>query len=59
MLAIDEVEEYLIGYAASRNADLANKRRLPNQTWSIEGIVPSTRGARTSEASSFKKLMGI
>jgi hypothetical protein len=59
MLAIDEVEEFLIGYAASRNDALANKRRLPNQTWSIQGVIASTQGAPSSEASSFKKLMGI
>ncbi len=58
-LAIDEVEEYLIGYAASRNAKLENKRRLPNQKWSIHGIVPGTQGQPTIQASAFKKLMGI
>ena len=59
MSAIDEVEEYLIGHAASRNPDLANKRKLPNQKWSIQGVVPGTRGKPSSEAASFKKLMGI
>jgi hypothetical protein len=59
MVAIDEVEEFLIGHAASRNADLANKQRLPSQKWSIHGVVPGARGAPTSEASSFKRLMGI
>jgi len=59
MLAIDEVEEFLIGYAASRNTNLANKRRLPNQSWSIHGVVANTVGAPTLEASAFKKLMGL
>jgi hypothetical protein len=59
MQAIDEVEEFLIGHAASRNADLANKRRLPNQTWSIRGVAPMTRGAPTLNGNSFKRLMGI
>ena len=59
MVAIDEVEVFLIGYAASRNAALANKRNLPSQNWDIQGVAPATRGARTSEATSFKRLMGI
>jgi hypothetical protein len=59
MVAIDEVEEFLIGYAASRNADLANKRKLPSQNWSIQGIVPGTRGKPSTEVSFFKRLMGI
>jgi hypothetical protein len=59
MLAIDEVEEFLIGYAASRNPGLANKHKLPHQKWSIQGVVPGTKGAPTLEAASFKRLMGI
>ena len=59
MVVIDEVEMFLIGYAASRNAALANKRNLPSQNWTIQGVVPATRGARTFEATSFKRLMGI
>jgi hypothetical protein len=59
MLAIDEVEEYLISYAASRNTNLANKRKLPNQKWRIQGVVAGGKGAPTSEALSFKRLMGI
>jgi hypothetical protein len=59
MVAIDEVEEFLIGHAASRNANLANKRKLPSQNWSIQGVVPGTRGKPPAEASFFKRLMGI
>jgi hypothetical protein len=59
MVAIDEVEEFLIRHAASRNANLANRRRLPNQNWSIQGVVPGARGKPAAEASLFKKLMGI
>jgi len=57
--AIDEVEEFLIGFGASRNANIANKRKLPHQKWSIQGVVATSKGAPTSEASCFKKLMGI
>jgi len=59
MATIDEVEEYLIGYAASRNPKIANKRKLPHQKWTIQGVVPASRGAPSSDAASFKKLMGI
>jgi hypothetical protein len=58
-VAIDEVEEFLIGHAASRNAELANKRRLPSQKWIIQGVVPRSIGAPSLEAASFKKLMGL
>ncbi len=59
LLAIDEVEEYLIGNAASRNPYLANKRRLPNQKWSIASVTKPTKGAPPHPVTSFKKLMGI
>ena len=59
MLAIDEVEEYLIGNAASRNAELANKRRLPNQKWSIANVTQATKGAPPATVVDFKKLMGM
>lgn len=59
MLAIDEVEEFLIGYAATRNTNLANKRRLPDQKWSIQGVVSGVGGAPSSAAIAFRKLMGI
>ena len=59
MLAIDEVEEYLIGNAASRNAELANKRRLPNQKWSIANVTQATKGAPPTTVVDFKKLMGM
>jgi hypothetical protein len=58
-LMIDEIEEYLIGYAASRNIDLANKRKLPSQKWGIQGIVPAARGKPTATAAAFKTLMGL
>jgi hypothetical protein len=56
--AISEVEETLIAFAAAKNPNLTNKRSLPNQSWSIDGIIAS-RGAPTVEARAFKKFMGI
>ena len=56
---IDEIEEYLIGFAASRNMNLANKRKLPNQKWSIQGVVPGSVGAPGAAVTAFKTLMGI
>jgi hypothetical protein len=57
--AIDDLEEHLIAYAASRNDDLTNKRRLPRQIWSIAGVLPANVGARSTAAKAFAKLMGI
>jgi hypothetical protein len=58
-LMIDEIEEYLIGHAASRNVNLANKRKLPSQKWTIQGVVPAAQGKPAATAAAFKTLMGI
>lgn len=57
--AIGDVEEHLIAFAAARNPGITNKRRLPNQTWSIRGVIASEPGAPTEEAKVFKRLMAI
>lgn len=59
LTAIDEVEEYLIAQAAARNPELSNRRRLPDQQWSIRGVVNGGKGKRSLEATAFRTLMGI
>jgi len=59
LTAIDQVEEYLIAQAAARNPELSNRRRLPDQKWSIRGVVNGGKGKRSAQATSFRTLMGI
>jgi hypothetical protein len=59
LLAIDELEEYLIAQAAARNPALSNRRRLPNQSWSIRGVAPKGQGKPSSHSKKFRTLMGI
>lgn len=59
LTAIDEIEEFLIASAAARNSALSNRQRLPNQSWSIQGVESSGQGNRSKEAKAFRALMGI
>jgi hypothetical protein len=59
LTAIDEVEEYLIAHAATRNKALSNQRRLPTQSWAIRGVASSGQGKPSTEARAFRTLLGI
>jgi hypothetical protein len=57
--AISSVEEYLIAQAAARNSMLSNKRRLPDETWSIRGIIKAGSGNKSQAAQTLSKILGI
>jgi hypothetical protein len=59
LILIDEVEEFLIAQAAARNKELLNRKGLPNQKWTISGVVYSGKGKRSTEVNTFRRIMGI
>ena len=59
LTAIDEVEKFLIAIGFARNPELSNRKGLPNQTWSIQGVVAAGKGKPSAEAKAFRTLMGI
>jgi hypothetical protein len=57
---IDDIEDFLIGYASRRNANLINIHGTRTSKWSISGVANHTNGGHPgSSVMSFKKMMGM
>jgi hypothetical protein len=59
---IDDIEDFLIGYASRRNCNLLNIHGARTSQWSIVGVANNTNGAGGHPGSSvmtFKKMMGM
>jgi hypothetical protein len=59
-LCIDDIEDFLIGYASRRNANLINIHGTRTSQWSIIGVANHANGGHPgSSVLSFKKMMGM
>jgi hypothetical protein len=59
-VCIDDIEDFLIGFASRRNGNLLNIHGTRTSQWSIIGVANSTNGGHPgSSVISFKKMMGM
>jgi hypothetical protein len=59
-ICIDDIEDFLIGYASRRNANLINIHGTRSTQWSISGVANHTNGGHPgSSVITFKKMMGM
>ena len=57
---IDDIEDFLIGYASRRNANLLNIHGTRSAQWSIGGVANHSNGGHPgSSVITFKKMMGM
>ena len=57
--AIDDAESYLIQQGLVANKNLANDRKVKIPSWSIQGVVRSSKGAISNSAQELRKCMNI
>jgi hypothetical protein len=59
-VCIDDIEDFLIGYASRRNANLINIHGTRSTRWSISGVANHSNGGHPgSSVITFKKMMGM
>jgi hypothetical protein len=57
---IDDIEDFLIGYASRRNGNLLNIHGTRTSQWSIVGVANHTNGGKPGNSvMTFKKMMGM
>jgi hypothetical protein len=57
---IDDIEDFLIGYASRRNANLINIHGTRSTQWSISGVANHNNGGHPGgSVVTFKKMMGM
>jgi hypothetical protein len=57
---IDDIEDFLIGYASRRNGNLINIHGTRSSQWSISGVANHSNGGHPgSSVIAFKKMMGM
>ena len=56
---IDEMETFFIQTAVTKNPDLKNiqKANLPN--WTVKGVIRGSKGKRPTNATQFRKMIGL
>jgi len=57
--AIDDAESYLIQLGLAANKNLANDRKVKVPSWSIQGIVRSSKGAVSKSAQELRRCLSI
>jgi hypothetical protein len=57
---IDDIEDFLIGYASRRNGNLINIHGTRTSQWSISGVANHTNGGRPGNSViAFRNMMGM
>jgi len=56
---IDELEDWLIQVAWSRNSSLLNVQGIKTQRWGVRSVVRSPTGGMSADAAIFKKMMWL
>jgi len=56
---IKKLEEFLIQTSVAANPDLMNIRGVKSQSWSIKGVLRSSKGPPTANAKELKKVLNI
>lgn len=56
---IKKLEEFLIQTSVAANPDLMNIRGIKSQSWSIKGVLRSSKGPPTIDAKELKKTLNI
>ena len=57
--AIDDAESYLIQLGLAANKELANDRKVKVPSWSIQGVVRSSKGAVSKSAQELKRCLSM